>query len=138
MRARLALVVLSAVFAVGAGTAVYLATDESKRDPPVHKAKQSPLLEEAKADGVISGYRIVPGMYGTYGYETSGPEVRLTFPNACGYRSCPQSTPVIQIEYQHAAASEARRILKLTRAWAKRTFHHEGLGFKLKFFEVTG
>ncbi len=133
MPKRLVLIVLAAVFAVGTGIVVQLVTGEGTTAPQIPKAKRSPPLEEAKAEGIIFGYRVVPGLWGTYGYEVLRGEVSLKFPNACGDRSCPYSTPVIQIEYQRAAGSEAREILRLTRAWAKRTFK----SFSLNFFEVT-
>jgi hypothetical protein len=116
----------------------------------IPKAKQSPPLEEAKADGIISGYRVVPGLYGTSRYVVIGGDIEVMFPGACGNRSCPGSTPVIQILYRHAAQEQARQILELTRMWATRTFkpplvngppdyrwHREGPGFILKFFEFS-
>lgn len=117
--------------------------------PPVPKVHQSPPLERATANGIIPGYRAIQGQYGVYRYEVPG-GIALSFPNACGYRSCPYSTPIIQIEYRRGAAAQARQVLALTQQWAKRTFkppqvllpgetrfHPQGVGYRLNFFETT-
>lgn len=131
--------------AVAGGIGVYLAV-RGVSTPSIPKAKQSPVLEEAKAEGIISGYRVVPGPYGTWGYEVNGGEISLKFPNACGYRSCPDNPPVIRIDYRHTAAAQARAILKITRRWAQRTYapptvsgppdyrwHRQGVGYRIIF-----
>jgi len=153
MRTYAAWLAVAVALAVGAGIGVYLAVGGGGSGaalPPVPKAHQSPPLERATAEGIIPGYRAVRGQWGVYRYEVPG-GIALTFPNACGYRSCPGSTPVIQIEYRHSAAAQARRVLALTQQWAKHTFkppqvllpgetsfHPEGVGYRLKFFEITG
>lgn len=119
---RLPAFVLAAIVAVavGGGLGAYFAV-RGPSTPPIPPTKRSPVLEEAKAKGIISGYRVIPGPYGTWGYEVSGGEISLALPDACGERSCPAVlTPHIVIDYRHTAAAQARAILKITQRWVHR------------------
>jgi hypothetical protein len=146
MRLRLLTFALIAGLAVAGGLGVYLATRSGPNLIP--RSEQSPVLEEAKARGIIPGYRVIPVARGVYDFEVSGGEVGLRFPNACGAPAgCPPSAPImIQIDYRHTAEAQARAILRITRRWANQTFappsvygppnyrwHHEGVGYKIIF-----
>jgi hypothetical protein len=145
MRVRVVVPAFAAAVALGAGLGAYFVAAGAPLRP-IPKAEQSPPLEEARAEGVISGYRVIPGPYGTHDYEVAGGEISLKFPNACGYRGCPGWTPVILIEYRNTAEDQARAILKITQRWAQRSFrppivagppdyrsHPEGQGYRIIF-----
>ena len=103
------------VLAVGAGLGTYFALGVPP-EPQVPKMHKNALLEAATSKGIIGGYRAIRHQWGVYSYESIDSDITLEYPNACGDRSCPQSTPILWVEYGADAQSQARRLLRIARA----------------------
>jgi hypothetical protein len=109
----------AALLAIGAGLGTYFALGDGKSVPPVPKALRSSILEHAKADRVIDGYRVHNLGMGRMEYQALGREIRLrTWVSYCGDSAgpCAIGPPLVVIEYQHPAAEQARAIERIAQA----------------------
>jgi hypothetical protein len=127
------LAALGGLVAVGAGLGTYFALS-GPWVPTVPNAQQSPILEQAKADGVIGGYRVRRFDEGAWDYEVAGGEIQFfSLGSPCGGSytgpACIRTAPLLFVEYQRTAAEQARAILRIAEAEMPRA--------KIKFFEIT-
>jgi hypothetical protein len=121
------------VVAIGAGLGTYFALRGSDY-PPVPTSQQSPILEQAKAEGVIAGYRIhaFNRWYGPRVYETGDGAVMFnSYSGRCGGHgpACLSRPPLIVLEYRHGSADVAQAIQHIA--------HELMPGAKIKTFEFT-
>ena len=106
------------LLAIGAGLGTYFAFG-GPAEPQVPKTHTNALLDAATSQGIIGGYRAIRHRWGVYSYESIDSDIAVEYPNACGDRSCPQSTPILWVEYGRDARSQAQRLLRIARAhWA--------------------
>ncbi len=122
------------VLALSAGLGTYFAL-EGQSTPAVPRAQQSRTLEEAKADGVISGYRMRAWNGARRDYEVGDGAIHVVYyGNGCGGGfnagpMCLSKAPLLSIEYQRSAAVQARALLRIAQ-----TRLPNG---RINFFEVT-
>ena len=127
---------LAALAAVAVAVGIYFGTREDSTVPRVPKPQQSAILEEAKADGLISTYtpHARRWWYSPRIYDVGGGEMRLTsYSRACGGpRSggqCLAQAPLFVLEYRRTAATEAQAILRIVRAYRPNA--------RVKSYEIT-
>jgi hypothetical protein len=128
--------VAAAVLAIGVGLGTYFALSGGPSVPPVPKAEQNRVLERAKADGVIDGYRVVARgpAYDSTRYEISRTRIEFHFfGNGCGgdasRPACLRVPPLMTIEYRDSATAQAEAIMRVARAQMPKA--------KIQFFEIT-
>lgn len=126
------------VLAIGAGLGTYFDFRGSSA-PQVPKAQQSAILEQAKAEGVIAGYRV--RRFDDYGWEyrVVGADIRFATPPGRWYCAGENSRAQclsagkrgreLYLEYRPPAAAAALAILRI--AETRMPKKH------IKFFEVT-
>jgi hypothetical protein len=101
------------LLAVGASLGTHFVFGGSSA-PEVPKAQKSAMLEQAKTDGVISGYRALP-----VGYAVNSGQIRLRRISLCdpqsagGMGACNGPRPLIYIEYRAPAAQQAEAIWRI-------------------------
>jgi hypothetical protein len=117
---------VAVVLAIGAGLGAYFALRGSSVSE-LPKAQQSAILERAKAEGVIDGYRVRGSGYEVVGGRVSLRSVHFCHPDSAG--PCYQRWPLIQIEYRHTAKEEALAISRIAQARMPNA--------KIQSFEVT-
>jgi hypothetical protein len=126
------LAVAAAILAIAAALGTFVAL-RGPGVPTVPKAQQSPILERAKSEGVIDGYRVRGGSDRRV-YEVGDGAVELhSFAGLCGGEhpgpACISLAPLVIIEYRREAESRAQAILRIAQTWMPKA--------KIKFFEVT-
>jgi hypothetical protein len=100
----------------GVGAGLYLLLRDSSRHQ-IPRFQRSAILERAKAEGIISGYKVVTftPTVGTYRYAVNGGDIQLklqTCEDSAGH--CEGATLVI--DYSHSVAKQAKAILKIAQA----------------------
>lgn len=127
------------VLAVGAGLGTYFGFRGSSA-PGVPKAQQSAILEQAKADGVIAGYRVSRFNQFGWDYRVVGSDIRLATPPGRWYcgggenigpqcLSAGRRGRPLYLEYRPPAAAAALAILRIAETRMPKA--------DIKFFEVT-
>ena len=112
------------VLAIGAGLGTYFALGVSST-PEVPKAHQSAILEQAKNQGVITGYRVRGS-----GYEVDGGKIHLgSVRGFCDGESVEQCLLPLFIEYRRQAEQKAEAIYRIARSRLPSA--------TIKLFEVT-
>src|SRR5262249_13366569 len=113
-RAKMKLAAVAAVaLAFGAGLGTYFAL-RGTSVPAVPRAQQNLILQQAKAEGGIKGYRSLPA-----GYEVSGGQISLRRISLCdpqsagGMGACHGPRPLFYIEYRAPAAQQAEAIWRI-------------------------
>lgn len=119
---------LAALAAVAVAVGIYFGT-QNESSPPVPKAQQSPILERAKLDGLISSYRVLAPHSA---YEVTGGQIRLRRVQVCDPNSagpCFMARPLIYVEYRPQARRKAEAIWRLAQTVVADA--------DVKLFEVT-
>lgn len=122
-------VALAALAAVAVAVGIYFGTRGKSSVAPVPKAQQNPALEQARAKGVISGYRVVAA---GSAYEVSGSRIRFRRVQVCDPESagpCFTTRPLWYIEYRRPGSAQAQAILRIAESQMPRA--------NIKLFEVT-
>lgn len=122
------------LLAIGAGLGTYFGL-RGPSAPEVPKAQQSAILEQAKVDGVIRGYRV--RHFDSYGwdYRVAGADIRFsTSLGLCGVAhhgpACLGPTaPILVLEYRRSAAEAAYAIQRIAQTRMPQA--------QVKLFEVT-
>jgi hypothetical protein len=118
---------VAVLLAIGAGLGTYFGLRSST--PEVPKAQQSPILERAKTDGLISSYRVLaPHM----AYEVAGGQIDLRRMQLCNPNSagpCFTSRPLIAVEYRRPVQAQALALWRLAQKVVPNA--------EIKLFEVT-
>ncbi len=116
------IIVLVAVFCLAAGGGIggyLISNQDSSKEPPVPKALQNPILDQATAQGIINGYRVEQGVSGQHpAYTADEGNINLSVsrkPQAgcVGNALCPQTVTRIDIKYRARAEDDARAILRI-------------------------
>ena len=119
------------VLVVGAGLGTYFGLRGSSV-PEVPKAQQSPILERAKADGVIKGYHVRRFDELGFDYRVVGAGIRLSsMLGLCGGErpQCFSQGPLLFLEYRRPAAGKALAIQRIAQAQLPKAH--------IKIYEVT-
>jgi len=135
MRLRRLMTGAAVLVALGAGLGTYFAL-RGPAVPDVPKAQQSPILEQAKAKGVINGYRLRSAQrwYGPRVYEVEGGDLMFhSYNHRCGGPApgpaCLSRPPLIVLEYRQGSADLAQAIQQVA--------HELMPGAKIKSYEYT-
>ena len=115
---RFVALMLAAVFAVGGGFGAHLATRGDGGLPATPVSERFAPLERARAEGVIDSYRLVYRSDGTRGsrWEYRADSNIRIWSISDGFGSTD-----IAIEYRRSASAEGQAVVRLVRAYARRT-----------------
>jgi hypothetical protein len=125
---------LAALVAVAVAVGLYFGT-RGQTLPRVPKAQQNQILERARAEGVIRGYRVRRFDQLGFDYRIVGADIRfssmlgLCGGGAAGRPQCLSQGPILFVEYRRPAASQAFAIQRIAQKQLPRA--------DIKIFEVT-
>jgi hypothetical protein len=128
---------LAALVSVAVAVAIYFGTRTKPAAPPVPRAQQTPILEQARAKGVIAAYRPVdegPASQALTWSVNGGQITFQEFGHGCAIGdqngpACVATSPLLTIEYRHSATRQAEAIMRIA--------HAQLPNAKVRFWETT-